>query len=107
MKKRARGGTEGESGAREDIEAAVRASAQSIAERFDSSYPDFEDLAEDAEFIATSQRIAETDVLFETVARLERASSPIMAAMAHRAAWLRDDVPVGWSLWALRRLKGV
>ena len=27
--------------------------------------------------------------------------------MAHRAAWLRDDVPVGWSLWALRRLKGV
>ena len=27
--------------------------------------------------------------------------------MAHRAAWLRDDVPAGWSLWALRRLKGV
>ena len=107
MKKRARGGTGAETGATEDIEAVVRASAQSIAERFDSSYPDFEDLAEDAEFLETSQRLAETDVPFETVARLERASSPIVAAMAHRAAWLRDDVPAGWSLWALRRLKSV
>ncbi len=106
MKKRARGGTRAER-ATEDIEAAVRASAQSIAERFDSPYPDFEDLAEDAEFLETSQRLVKTDVPFETVARLERASSPIVAAMAHRAAWLRDDVEVGWSLWALRRLKGV
>ena len=107
MKKRARGGTRAEAGATEDIEAVVRASAQSIAERFDTSYPAFEDLAEDAKFLETSQRLAETDVLFETVARLERASSPIVAAMAHRAAWLRDDVPAGWSLWALRRLKTV
>ena len=107
MKKRGRGGTGAKTGATEDIEAAVRASAQSIAERFDSPYPPFEDLAEDAEFLETSQRLAETDVLFETVARLERASSPIVAAMAHRAAWLRDDVPAGWGLWALRHLKGV
>ena len=107
MKKRARGGTQAETGATEDIEAVVRASAQSIAERLGSSYPAFDDLAEDAEFLETSQRLAETDVPFETVARLERASTPIVAAMAHRAAWLRDDVPAGWSLWALRRLKSV
>jgi ATP-dependent Clp protease ATP-binding subunit ClpC len=107
MKKRGRGSTRAETGATEDIEAVVRASAQSIAERYGSSYPNFEDLAEDAEFLETSQRLAETDVPFETVARLERASTPIVAAMAHRAAWLRHDVPVGWSLWALRRLKSV
>ena len=97
MKKRARGDTGAETGATEDIEAAVRAAAQSIAERFESPYPDFEDLAEDEEFLSASQRLAETDVAFETVERLGRASSPIVAAMAHRAAWLRDDVPAGWS----------
>jgi ATP-dependent Clp protease ATP-binding subunit ClpC len=107
MKKRTRGGTGAETGATEDVEAVVRASAQSIAERFDTPYPAFEDLAEDAEFLETSQRLAVHDVPFETVARLERSSTPIVAALAHRAAWLRDDVPVGWSLWALRRLKGV
>jgi ATP-dependent Clp protease ATP-binding subunit ClpC len=107
MKKRGRGSTRAETGGTEDIEAVVRASAQSIAERYGTSYPAFEDLAEDAEFLETSQRLAETEVPFETVARLERASTPIVAAMAHRAAWLRHDVPVGWSLWALRRLKSV
>src|SRR5438093_1469356 len=108
MKSRRRGDADvAEHGAGEDVEAAVRAAAQSIAERFDSGYPDFEALAEDEEFLSASRRLAETDVAFETVERLGRASNPIVAAMAHRAASLRADVPAEWLEWAFRRLKTV
>jgi hypothetical protein len=91
--------------AEDDVEAAVRGAAQSIAERFESAYPHFEALAEDEEFLGASRRLAEADVAFETVERLGRASTPILAAMAHRAASLRDDVPTEWLEWAFRRLK--
>jgi hypothetical protein len=96
MKKRGRGNTGAQPGAGEDVEAAVRAAARSIAERLGSPYPDFEELADDGEFLQASQRLAGTDVAFETVARLGRASYPILAAIAHRAVSLRDDVPAEW-----------
>jgi ATP-dependent Clp protease ATP-binding subunit ClpC len=94
-----------EPGADVDVEAAARAAALSIAERFESAYPHFEVLATDEEFLHASARLAETDVPFETVQRLGRTKTPILAAMAHRAAYLRDDVPAGWVEWAFRRLK--
>src|SRR5436190_366032 len=90
----------------EDVEAAVRAAAQSIAERFQSAYPAFDVLPDDEEFLGASARLAETDVAFETVARLSRSPNPIVAAMAHRAASLRDDVPAEWLEWAFRRING-
>src|SRR5262245_38983928 len=82
-----------------DVEAAVRAAAKSIAKRFKSAYPPFEDLADDDEFLRASGQLAVTDVPFATVARLGRSSEPILAAMAHRAALLRDDVPSEWLEW--------
>jgi ATP-dependent Clp protease ATP-binding subunit ClpC len=91
--------------AAEDLAAAARAAAQSIAERFGSDYPEFAALADDEEFLRLSGRLAEPDVTFATVERLGRASNPIVAAMAHRAASLRDDVPPEWLGWAFRRLK--
>jgi ATP-dependent Clp protease ATP-binding subunit ClpC len=105
MKKRGRGNTGVQPGAGEDVEAAVRATARSIAERFETGYPYFEDLADDEEFLSSSERLVDPEVTFATVARLSRGSLPILAAMAHRAAWIRDDVPEDWVEWAFRRLK--
>jgi len=76
-----------------------------MEERFETPWPSPDDLIGDSEFVATSERLAQADVPFETVARLGRASSPIVAAMAHRAAAKRDDVPPEWIEWAYRRLK--
>ena len=106
MKNRKRGDAEvAEDTAGEDVEAAVRAAARSIAERFESTYPHFEALAEDEEFLGASQRLAGMDIAFETVERLGRSSSPVVATIAHRAASLRADVPAEWLGWAFRRLK--
>jgi ATP-dependent Clp protease ATP-binding subunit ClpC len=88
----------------EDVEAAVRAAAESIATRFESNTPEPETLANDEEFLRASGRLAETDVAFETLARLGR-SKGIVAAMAHRAVSLRDDVPDAWVEWGFRALK--
>jgi ATP-dependent Clp protease ATP-binding subunit ClpC len=91
--------------AAEDLPAAARAAAKSIAERFDTDYPEFSALAGDEEFQRISDWLAEPDVPFPTVERLGRASNPIVAAMAHRAASLREDVPPEWLDWAFRRVK--
>jgi ATP-dependent Clp protease ATP-binding subunit ClpC len=92
-------------GRSEDVEAAARAAARSMEERFETSWPAPDDLIDDSEFVETSERLAQANVPFEIVARLGRASSPILAAMAHRAAANRDDVPPDWIEWAYRRLK--
>jgi hypothetical protein len=56
---------------RDEVETAVRSAAQSIAGRFETPYPDFEDSGDDEEFLHHSGRLAATVVPFETVARLE------------------------------------
>jgi ATP-dependent Clp protease ATP-binding subunit ClpC len=89
----------------EDVEATARATARLLAARFDTSWPDPDDLIGDPQFIGTSERLAQPDVPFETVAKLGRASSPILAAIAHRAVARRDDAPPEWIEWAYRRLK--
>jgi ATP-dependent Clp protease ATP-binding subunit ClpC len=89
----------------EDVEAVVRATARSMAERFETSWPDPDDLIADPEFIEASERLAQPDVPFETVARLGRASNPILASIAHRAAANRADASPEWIEWAYRRLK--
>jgi ATP-dependent Clp protease ATP-binding subunit ClpC len=89
----------------EDVEAVVRAVAASIIDRYESEYPGPDDLVDDSEFVSASERLAAPDVPFETVARLGRASSPVVAAIAHRAASRRQEVPPEWLEWAYRRLK--
>ena len=76
-----------------------------MEERFETSWPAPDDLLDDPEFVETSDRLAQADVPLEIVERLGRASSPILAAMAHRAVANRDDVPPEWLEWAYRRLK--
>jgi len=93
-------------GGGEDVEAAVRAAAGSIQRRLDE-YPEPGALLADAEFVATSLRLAEADVPFEIVERLGRSGNAVVGAMAHRAAALRDDVPGEWVAWAFRTLKEV
>src|SRR4029079_12243477 len=96
----------GEPNAVEDAEAAARAAARSIAERFETQWPEPERLGEDPEFVRASTRLAAPDVSLETVERLGRASKPILAAIAHRATALRGEVSGDWLDWAYRRMKG-
>jgi hypothetical protein len=60
MRKRRPPDVAAEYGAREDVEAAVRAAAQSIAGRFDSFYPNYEDLADDPETVRPNVGSAES-----------------------------------------------
>jgi len=89
----------------DDVEAAVRAAARAIADRFESPYPAPDDLVEDADFRRTSKLLADPAVPFETVARLGRSTTHVVAAIAHRAVALRTDAPPEWVEWAYRRLK--
>jgi ATP-dependent Clp protease ATP-binding subunit ClpC len=89
----------------DDVEAAVRAAARSIVERFESPYPDPDDLLADADFVRASKLLADPGVPFEIVARLGRSTTPVIAAAAHRAVALRTDVPPEWVEWAWRRVK--
>src|SRR4051794_23798813 len=89
----------------DDVEAAVRAAARAIADRFETPYPAPDDLVEDADFRRTSKLLADPRVPFETVARLGRSTTHVIAAIAHRAVALRTDVPDDWVEWAYRRLK--
>src|SRR3954470_13606458 len=89
----------------DDVEAAVRAAARAIADRFETPYPAPDDLVEDADFRRTSKLLADPRVPFETVARLGRSTTHVTAAIAHRAVALRTDVPPEWSEWAYRRTK--
>jgi ATP-dependent Clp protease ATP-binding subunit ClpC len=89
----------------EDVEAAARAAARSMAERFETPWPEPDDLITDSEFIETSRRLARSDIPFETVARLGRASNAILASIAHQAVANRADASPEWIDWAYRRLK--
>ena len=90
----------------EDVEVDVRAVAIAICDRFESAYPPFTALLEDETFEVASVRLAHPDVPFEVVDRLSRSTTPVLAAIAHRAAALRDDTTEEWIGWAFRRLKG-
>src|SRR4051795_4012089 len=87
----------------EDVEAAVRAAARGIAERH-KEYPSPDHLAEDAEFLRASNLLVAANVPLETVERLARSSTAIVAAIAHRATARRDAVSEEWLAWAIRRL---
>src|SRR3954469_1206873 len=89
----------------DDVEATVRAAARAIADRLETPYPAPDDLVEDADFRRTSKLLADPRVPFETVARLGRSTTHVIAAIAHRAVALRTDVPPDWVEWAYRRLK--
>ena len=83
----------------------MRAAARSIAERFDTPYPAPDDLVDDPDFRRSSKLLADPAVPFETLARLGRSTTPVIAAVAHRAVALRTEVPPEWVEWAYRRLK--
>src|SRR3954462_922992 len=89
----------------DDVEATVRAAARGIADRLETPSPAPDDLVEDADFRRTSKLLADPRVPFETVARLGRSTTHVIAAIAHRAVALRTDVPPDWAEWAYRRLK--
>jgi ATP-dependent Clp protease ATP-binding subunit ClpC len=89
----------------DDVEAAVRAAARSIAKLYETDYPHPEALATDEEFLRASGRLTDPEIPFETVETLGKSSNPIVAAMAHRATALREGVPADWVEWAFRRLK--
>jgi ATP-dependent Clp protease ATP-binding subunit ClpC len=92
----------------EDVEAYVRAAARSIEERHHyMRAPPPEDLAADDEFVRASNRLAEPDVTQNLVERLSHSTTPIMAAMAHRAIARRPAPSREWIAWAYRRLKQV
>ena len=86
----------------DEIEAAVRAAAQSVMKRL-NRWPDPEKLAKDAGFLGASDRLVADDVPGELVETLAR-STPIVAAMAHRATARRDEVSAGWLAWAHDRV---
>src|SRR5215510_12023043 len=89
----------------EDLETSVRTAAASIAKRFEGEYPEPTLLARDAEFLEISERLAKRDVPFSIVDRTSRGPKPIICAIGHRAAALRDDVPAEWLAWAWGSLK--
>jgi ATP-dependent Clp protease ATP-binding subunit ClpC len=89
----------------DDVEAAVRAAARVIAERWETDFPAPDDLVDDPDFRRSSQLLADPAVPFETVARLGRSTTAVIAAVAHRAVALRTDIPPEWIDWAYRRLK--
>jgi ATP-dependent Clp protease ATP-binding subunit ClpC len=96
--------TRPDEGAPQDVEAAVRAAARSIEERL-GHYAAPDDLVDDDEFLRASRLIARPDVDDETVERLTRSSTPIVAAAAARAMARRDVVSDEWLAWAFRRLR--
>src|SRR4051812_5398495 len=105
MARRRRDAGKGSEARVDDVEAAVRAAARSINERFDTPYPAPDELVDDPDFRRASKLLADAAVPFEIVARLGRSTTPVIAAMAHRAAALRTEVPPEWIEWAYRRLK--
>src|SRR5262245_31631473 len=92
----------------DEVEAAVRAAAESIAagHRGDG-LPAADVLAANRDFIRASERLVDSRVPFETVEQLARASNGIVNAIACRATALRDDVSAGWLDWAYRELHNV
>jgi ATP-dependent Clp protease ATP-binding subunit ClpC len=88
----------------EDVVAAVRTAARSIADRLEA-FPAVDDLAEDEEFLRAGRELAEADVPLETIEGISRASNAILAAIADRALARRDSVSQEWLAWAFRRLK--
>ena len=87
-----------------DVESVVRATARELARYYESDYPSFEALARDTQHHRAAGLLARADVPFETVRRLGRATDPIVAGIAHRAAALRADTPPEWIEWAYMRL---
>jgi ATP-dependent Clp protease ATP-binding subunit ClpC len=100
----------GEGGATSDpdrpqsVESAVRAAARSIEERL-GQYPAPDELVDDEEFMQASRLLARPDVGVETVERLTRSSTPIIAAAADRAIARRGVAGEDWLAWAFRRLR--
>jgi ATP-dependent Clp protease ATP-binding subunit ClpC len=88
----------------EDVEAAARTAATKIVRRYDTQWPEPETLAEDETFLEAGNRLADQSVPFDVLERLGR-SSPVLAAMSHRAVSLRDDIPASWVDWAYGRMK--
>jgi hypothetical protein len=91
----------------ENAEDRARTTADEICDRLESAYPPVGALLEDESFAAASDRLAARSVPFEVVERLSRSTTSVLAAMAHRAASLRDDTTDEWIDWAFRRLKSV
>ena len=87
-----------------DVESRVRMAARSIQRRLEDDTPAVDDLAEDEEFVRTSEELADPAVALEVVERLSRASNAIVAAIADRALALRSEVSTEWLQWAFRRL---
>src|SRR5690348_17901910 len=88
----------------EDVEAAARAAAREIVDRYNTRWPEPQTLAEDTKFLKAGNRLADPSVPFEVLERLA-SSSPVLAAMSHRAVSLRDDIPRSWVDWAYGRMK--
>jgi ATP-dependent Clp protease ATP-binding subunit ClpC len=88
----------------EAVESAVRAAARSIEERL-GHYPAPDDLVDDEEFMQASRLLARPVVEVETVERLTRSSTPVVAAAAARAIARHGVVREEWIAWAFRRLR--
>jgi ATP-dependent Clp protease ATP-binding subunit ClpC len=88
----------------EAVESAVRAAARSIEERL-GHYPAPDDLVDDEEFVHASRLLARPDVEVETVERLTRSSTPVIAAAADLAIARRGVVREEWLAWAFRRVR--
>jgi ATP-dependent Clp protease ATP-binding subunit ClpC len=98
------GGAESHLDRREAVESSVRAAARSIEERL-GAYPAPDELVDDEEFLRASRLLGSPEVDLETVERLTRSSTPVVAAAADRAIARRGSVRDEWLAWAFRRLR--
>ncbi len=98
-KLRATSGAEGT----EDIAAIVQRAARRIEKRLDELEPNL--VAEDEEFVETSDLLVSEDVPPGLVERVSRSSHGLARAMGHRAVARRESVSAEWLDWAFGRLK--
>ena len=87
----------------EDVAAVVQRTARSIDDRLDDYEPGV--LAQDEEFVDTSNLLVADDVPLEVVERVARSAHVIARALAHRALARREAVSDAWITWAFRQLK--
>jgi ATP-dependent Clp protease ATP-binding subunit ClpC len=97
-KDRATSGT----GGTEDLAAIVQQAARKIDKRLEDLEPSV--VAEDKEFVQTSDLLVPEDVPPELVERIARSSHGLARAMAHRALARREAVSAEWLEWAFGRL---
>jgi ATP-dependent Clp protease ATP-binding subunit ClpC len=89
----------------ESVADVVRSASKEIEKRLESSHPAVDDLADDDQFVRTSELLQDVDVSLEEVERLARSPTAIVAAMADRALARRPEVSEEWLTWAFKRLK--